>query len=70
MIKVSRKYVFEIDGVMYSHSEGKLDQIADLKQVEGNQWLITDLREAISKPFEWGLKPNISGSSALSMAEK
>ena len=49
MVKDSRKYAIEIDGILYSLSGNKLEQIVELNDIEGNKWFISDMQEAITR---------------------
>ena len=49
MRKVSRQYAIELDGATYGFADGSLELIDDLKALDGDKWLVTDLQEAISR---------------------
>lgn len=49
MLKDSRKYAIEIDGILYYLSGNKLEQIVELNDIEGNKWFISDMQEAITR---------------------
>ena len=49
MFKNSRRYVIELDGITYGFSKNRLEQIVELKDLEGDKWLVTDMHEAISR---------------------
>jgi len=49
MLKSSHTYVLELDGVTYRFADNQLEQIPDIKDVEGDYWLISDLETAISR---------------------
>ena len=49
MFKNSRKYIIEIDGILYSLSGNRLEQIVELNDIEGNKWFISDMQEAITR---------------------
>ncbi len=49
MFKDSRLYVIELDGIVYSFSGDRLDEITDLKDIEGDKWFISDMQEAITR---------------------
>ena len=45
----SRQYIIELDGVTYRCSGDKLEQIVDLKDVQGDTWFISDLQAAMGR---------------------
>jgi len=49
MFKEKKQYAIELDGSMYIYSGDQLKQVVDLKDIEGDTWLITDMQEAISR---------------------
>jgi len=49
MYKDSRPYVIELDGVIYHFSGNRLEQIVDLKDIEGDKWFVSDMQEAITR---------------------
>jgi hypothetical protein len=49
MFKDSRLYAIELDGIVYSFSGDRLDEITDLKDIEGDKWFISDMQEAITR---------------------
>ncbi len=44
-----RQYVIELDGVVYRRSGEELEQISNVKDVQGDTWFISDLESAISR---------------------
>jgi hypothetical protein len=49
MIRNSRQYVVELDGVTYLCSDDGLGQIGDLKDVRGDTWFVSDFEKAIAR---------------------
>jgi len=49
MFKDSGLYAIELDGITYSFSGNRLEQIVDLKDIEGDKWFVSDLHEAITR---------------------
>ena len=49
MLRKSRRYTIELDGATYSFINNKLEPVEDLRDVQGDQWFISDMREAISR---------------------
>ena len=49
MFKEKKQYAIELDGLIYIFSGNQLKQIADLKDIKKDTWLITDMQEAISR---------------------
>lgn len=49
MPRRSKRYIIELDGATYEVSGNKIEPIADLRDVKGNCWLVTDMQEAIAR---------------------
>jgi hypothetical protein len=49
MFKEKKQYAIELDGVMYRFSGDQLEQVVDLKDINKDTWLVTDMQEAISR---------------------
>jgi len=49
MVRDSRKYAIEIDGILYYLSENRLEQIVELSDIDGDKWFISDMQETITR---------------------
>ena len=53
-----RAYAIELDGNLYRVLGNRLEQIIDLKDLEGDYWLVSDMQEAISRTMTVEVEPN------------
>jgi hypothetical protein len=49
MFKDSRLYAIELDGITYTFSGDRIEQIVDLKDIEGDRFFVSDMQEAITR---------------------
>jgi hypothetical protein len=49
MIKDSKRYAIELDGVTYSFSGNRLEQVVDLQDIREDVCFVTDMQEAVSQ---------------------
>jgi hypothetical protein len=49
MIKDSKQYAIELDGVIYSFSGNRLEPVVDLEDIKEDIWFVTDMQEAVSQ---------------------
>ncbi len=49
MFKNSKQYGIELEGETFSFSERSLEQIYDLDDIKGDMWLVSDMKESISR---------------------
>lgn len=49
MSNAIKQYAIELDGTLFICSEDRVEQVADLRDVRGDRWLISDFEGAISR---------------------
>jgi len=47
--KKEKQYLIELDGILYSYRGNKVTLLADVKEIKGEKWFVTDMSEAISR---------------------
>ena len=49
MANVKRQYAIELDGTFYRCSRDRVEQVADLRDIQGDLWFISDFEGAVSR---------------------
>ncbi len=49
MSRVSGQYAIELDGIYYRCSGEEIEEVADLRDIQGDLWMVSDLQGALSR---------------------
>lgn len=49
MFRNPTKYLVELDGFIYGYSQGRIEEIVELKDIKGDKWIVSDFEQAISR---------------------
>ena len=58
--KKKRQYLIELDGVLYNCSGNEISLLADVKEIIGEKWFVTDMSEAVSRVMTVETEPKYS----------